>query len=292
VVRDDVRTIWEQSQRQDILFVAGALAYATLLAGVPFALLLVSAVGYILGAAPAVSNDVLLNFLGNLVPTETARAALPFVRSVLLDAQASRGSVGIIGFLLFAFFSTRLFGALRAALVVVFEIDRGRGILVGKLFDLVYVLVGTLVLVLYLALNLLVVAGSGWGVRILAAAGLSVEVAGVVPSFVSQLLLLGFLALTFTGLYKFLPNRRVHWSSAAWGGLWGAVLFELVRNIIFTLVWRLVGPSTLYSGTLAVVVVIVFWIYYASVIFVVGGAVARAHERRQAAFIPDRPLPA
>jgi membrane protein len=109
---------------------------------------------------------------------------------------------------------------------------------------------------------------------------------------VSQLLLLGFLALTFTGLYKFLPNRRVHWTSAAWGGLWGAVLFELVRNIIFTLVWRMVGPSTLYSGTLAVVVVIVFWIYYASVIFVVGGAVARAHERRQPTFTPVRPLPA
>ena len=65
MVRDDVRTIWEQSQRQDILFVAGALAYATLLAAVPFTLLLVSAVGYVLGAAPTVSNDVLLGFLQN-----------------------------------------------------------------------------------------------------------------------------------------------------------------------------------------------------------------------------------
>jgi membrane protein len=291
VVRDDVRTILEQSQRQDILFVAGALAYATLLAAVPFALLLVSAVGYVLGAAPTVSNDVLLGFLQNLVPAETARAALPLVRALLLDAQETRGSVGLIGAFLFAVFSTRLFGALRAALVVVFEIERGRGILVGKLFDLFYVIVGTILLVLYLGLNLWLVSESVWGGRILEAAGVSAEVSGVIPLFVSRFLVVTFLAAMFTGLYKFLPNRRVHWSSAWWGGLWCAVLFELARAIIFELVWRLVGPSTLYSGTLAILVVVVLWVYYASIIFVVGGAVARAHERRHQSAVPPASLP-
>ncbi len=284
-LRDDVRTIVDQFGRQDILFVAGALAYATLLAAVPFALLLVSALGYVLGAAPEVSNDALLGFLVNLVPAETAMAALPLVRSLLTDAQATRGTVGLFGALLFAFFSTRLFGALRSALVVVFEIERGRGIIVGKLYDLLYVAVGTLLLVVYLALNLWIAAGSGMGVTLLRAAGFPADVAGFIPLLAQRMLVVTFLALMFAGLYKFLPNRPVRWSSAWWGGLWGAALFEIVRTIIFGLVSTVVGPSSLYSGTLAVVVVVVFWVYYASIVFLVGGAVARAHERRQLAAV-------
>jgi membrane protein len=90
----------------------------------------------------------------------------------------------------------------------------------------------------------------------------------------------GFLAALFTGLYKFLPNRPVHWESAVWGGLWGAALYEFARNVIFQLVTRVMNPASLYSGTLAVIVVLVFWTYYAAVLFLVGGVVARVHELR------------
>ncbi len=279
-LRDDVRTIADQVGRQDLLFVAGALAYAVLLAVVPFALLLASAGAYLLGGSLDTQADTIVEFAANFVPAETATMALPVVRAVLADAFATRGSVGIAGAFLFAVFSTRLFGALRAAMVVVFEIDRGRGILVGKLYDLLYVVTGTLVVVLYLALNLVVLAGGETGVTVLRAFGVSAEVAGVLPFFLARMLLVAFLSFMFAALYKFLPNRPVRWSSAWWGGLWCAALFETVRLIVFEAVFRLVGPSSLYSGSLAVLVVMVLWVYYASIVFLVGGAVAHAHHQR------------
>jgi membrane protein len=279
-LRDDVRTIAAQVGRQDLLFVAGALAYAVLLAAIPFALLLASAGAYLLGGTLDTQADTVVGFLSNFVPADTAALALPVVRSVLADAFATRDTVGIAGLLLFAFFSTRLFGALRASLVVVFEIDRGRGIFMGKLFDLFYVVVGTVIVLVYLALNLLVLAGGETGVHVLRALGASAEVAGVFPYFLTRMLIVAFLSFMFAALYKFLPNRPVRWSSAWWGGLWCAALFETVRLIVFEAVFRSIGPSTLYSGSLAVLVVVVLWVYYASIVFLVGGAVAHAHHQR------------
>jgi membrane protein len=277
---DDLRVIAAQVGRQDLLFVAGALAYAVLLAALPFAVLLVSAAAFLLGGPNGASEAAVLGVLGQLVPPETAATLLPLFDALLADAIATRGAVGAASALLFAVFSTRLFGALRSAMVVVFETEVGRGLLVGKLFDLVYVAAGTVLVVVYLLLTLLVAALGETGAAVLQAAGASADVVGGLPRVLARATLLGFVAFMFAALYKFLPVRRPRWASAWWGGLWGALLFEGLRTLVFGAVFRAVGPSTLYSGAVAVIVVVVLWVYYASIVFLVGGALARAHEQR------------
>jgi membrane protein len=41
------------------------------------------------------------------------------------------------------------------------------------------------------------------------------------------------------------------------------------------------NPGSLYTGTLAVVVIVVFWVYYAALIFILGGEVAQVYELRR-----------
>ena len=60
-----------------------------------------------------------------------------------------------------------------------------------------------------------------------------------------------------------------------------AVLFELARSA-FTLVVHRYNPASLYTGTLAAVIVVVFWVYYAALIFVLGGEISQVHEDRRA----------
>ncbi|HYV99246.1 MAG TPA: YihY/virulence factor BrkB family protein [Gemmatimonadaceae bacterium] len=279
-LRDDVRVIAAQFGRQDIFFHAGSVAYSALLAGVPFALLLASAIGYLLGAAQPVSYDFLERFLGQLLPDRTAAAAIPIIKGILDDVQASRGKAGLVGLPLFIWFSTRFFGALRASLGSVFAVDRGRSFVHGKLLDAVYVTAGTVFATIYLALQVYLARGTTVGLAVLHTINVQAGTVSFLSFFVARLLATTFLAAMFTGLYKFLPNRRIHWESAAWGGIWGAALFEITRNVIFEVVTRLWNPASLYSGTLAVVVVVVFWAYYAAVVFLIGGVVARVHEIR------------
>jgi membrane protein len=279
-LRDDLRVIAEQFGRQDIFFHAGSVAYSALLAAVPFLLLLGSALGFVLGRAPTASNETLARFLGEFLPESTAAAAVPLVRDILTGVQAKHTSLGLIGAPLFAWFSTQFFGALRSSLQSVFNVERGRGIIKGKLYDLASVLIGAVLVTTYIGLsgyvgfatNITAAIGNAFGIKPDGIGFLKLLVAG----FISTV----FLAVIFTSMYKFLPTRRVGWRSAMWGGAWGAFLFEITRTVIFQLVARVSNPASLASGTLAAIVIVLFWTYYAAAIFLIGGVVARVHEVR------------
>lgn len=278
----DVAVVAAQFRRQDLFFLAGAVAYFTLLTAVPFVLLLTSAAGYLLGSVPAGSNAAMLAFLEQLMPRQTAAAALPLVQDALAEVQARRGPIGVVAVSLLALIATWLFAALRNALVLVFDIERARGFVAGKLLDLVYVAVGTLAVTVYLGLAAVVVASTETGATFLQAMGFRREALSFLEFMVARITSTAFLVLMFAGLYKFVPNRRVPWQSALWGGVWCAVLFELARGVVFGLATNYFNPASLYTGTLAVVVLVVFWVYYAAVVFLIGGVVARVHEVRTA----------
>jgi len=279
-LRADLRVVTAQFARQDIFFHAGSVAYSALLAGVPFLLLLASAAGFVVGAAPSSSTDFVRAFLEQVLPEVSVEASVPVVADILADIEARRGALGLLGAPLFVWFSTRFFGSLRASLTSVFDVSRGRGLLAGKLFDMGYVALGTLCVTLYLGLNTYVALGTGLGRAALESAGLDPDLVGFVEFFIGRLVSTAFLALMFAGLYKMLPNRPVRWESAAWGGVWGAMLFELTRSVIFGIATRVVNPASLYSGTIAAIAIVVFWAYYAAAVFLIGGVVARVHEVR------------
>jgi membrane protein len=41
------------------------------------------------------------------------------------------------------------------------------------------------------------------------------------------------------------------------------------------------NPGSLYTGTLAALIIVVVWVYYAAMIFILGGEVAQVHELRR-----------
>ncbi len=83
----------------------------------------------------------------------------------------------------------------------------------------------------------------------------------------------------FTVLYKILPNRRVRWRQSLVGGLTSAAMFELARSGFGFAVHHF-NPASWYTGTLAAVIVVMFWVYYAALIFVIGGEISQVYEER------------
>ena len=57
-------------------------------------------------------------------------------------------------------------------------------------------------------------------------------------------------------------------------------MFEGAK-FIFTLYVLSFNPSSLYTGTIAALVVIVFWVYYSALIFILGGEVGQVYELRR-----------
>lgn len=277
-VRDYASRVWDNSGEDNIFFLAGGIAFNILLAAVPFLLLLLSGLGYLLNVNAAQSSADLWLFIDRLLPPHAETADSP-IHTMLNDIISTRGRVGIAGLIGFVWFSTRLFGSLRTVLAHVFDIDQERGIIEGKIFDVKITIVGTLFFVAYSVLTAYLGVATTRGVAILSAYGLRKEAMGQLEYMIGRAVATLFITLMFYSLYKYLPKRRVRWRSAALAAIVTGALFELAKQG-FTMYVQSFNPSSLYSGTVAALVIVVFWTYYAALIFI-GGEIGQVYELRR-----------
>ena len=277
---DYAHRLWHKGAKDDVFFLAGGVAFNILLAGVPFFLLLASGLGYALNKTEDASDNAVTEFLQQLFPT-TFGGDASLLDPVLHDVVRTRGTAGILGAIAFVWFSTRLFGSMRSVLRHVFDEPRGRGILLGKLFDIVATLVSTGLVVAWVGLTAYMALARSSGVQLLSDLGLHSNAAmRNVTYLVGRTAAFVLLTLAFFGLYKLLPARGVRWRQAAVGALAAATLFEFARGVFAWIVTKY-NPGSLYTGTLSAVIVVVFWVYYAALIFVLSGEVAQIHELRR-----------
>ena len=279
-LRDYAKRVWDNSGEDNVFFLASGITFNILLAAVPFVLLLVSAIGYVLNHSATTSAAEVTEFIGRLLPVGISRSEEESVYRVLGDIIASRGAVGLWSAAGFIWFTTRLFGSLRTVLAEIFDIDQERGIIAGKIFDAKITVIATLLIVSYTALSAYLAIARSRFIPVLTDVGLRTDVMGRVEYWFGQLLALAVIVLMFYALYKYLPNRRVRWQTALIASLFTSLAFEAAKSV-FTRLITAFNPGSLYTGTLYAIVVVVLWTYYAALLFILGGEVAQVYELRR-----------
>ena len=279
MLRDYAKRVWDNSGEDNIFFLAGGIAFNVLLAVVPFFLLLVTGLAYFLDQSTAASTAEVLGLLDRLLPPDPSTGSSP-AHDLLADVIHARGSLGIYSAVGFVWFSTRLFGSLRAVLASVFDIEQERGILEGKLFDIKVTLLSTLLVIAYTALNFYLAVATTRGVAVLRTAGLREDVMGGVEYWTGRFVGFAIVTLMFFALYRYLPNRRVRPASALVAAVFTGTLFELFKTIFTTYVESF-NPGSLYTGTVAAIVILVVWVYYSCIVFILGGEVGQVYELRR-----------
>jgi membrane protein len=278
-LRDYAKRVWDNSGEDNIFFLAGGIAFNILLAVVPFVLLLVSGLATLLNHSAEQTAVDVTTIIDSLLPPHAETAESP-VHKLLIDIISARGAVGVYSAIGFVWFSTRLFGSLRSVLADVFDIETDRGIIQGKLFDIQITIMATLLLVAYTALSAYLALATTRGVQIFERLGIRADVMGTVEYVLGRLVAFIFVAAMFFSLYKFLPNRRIRWQTALIASLFTSFLLELAKRGFGGYV-KSFNPGSLYSGTLAALVIVVVWVYYAAMIFILGGEVAQVYELRR-----------
>jgi membrane protein len=275
--RDYVKRVWDNSGEDNVLFLAGGIAFNILLAALPFMLLLAAGITYILPivyAGSINSIDQIGVFLDRLLPAHVETDSP--IHRLIDDLLRTRKSITIYSAIGFVWFSTRLFGSLRTVLASVFDIETERGIIAGKVFDVKITVVSTLLF----AASVTITTYVGLASHALVSVGLRTDVLSGVDYWVGRVLGFGFLALMFYALYKFLPIRRVTTASAWVAAGFTSVCFEGAR-ILFANYTRSFNPGGMYKGTLTAIVFVVVWCYYAALIFILGGEVGQVYELRR-----------
>jgi membrane protein len=278
-LKDYARRLWDVAGEDNISFLAGGIAFNLLLAAVPFTLLLLSGLGYVLNESAEQSSSTVWGFIDNLMPPHAETGDVQLHK--LLDGVIkARGSVGLFGAIAFIWFSTRLFGTLRSVLSEVFDIEQGLDFIKGKLFDIKITIVSTVLFVAYAVLSTYMKIATSKALGALTDVGFRKSFRIRLEYWFGNILALLFITGMFFALYKFLPSRRIRWQPALVGALFTSVLFELAKQL-FTAYIGSFNPSSLYAGTLAGIVIVVFWVYYAALIFILGGEVGQVYELRR-----------
>jgi membrane protein len=279
MLRDYAKRVWDNAGEDNVLFLAGGIAFNILLAAVPFVLLLVWFLTYLLQRSPAGASEVVTHYLDKLFPSHFETPDTPTHRIILAILTANK-NIGIWSSIGFIWFSTRLFGSMRTVLASVFDIESERGIIAGKIFDVKITVLSTVLITANTLISTYVLLATRSSVQLLEELGIRKDVMSQARAAGTRVVAIVILAVMFFSLYKFLPIRRVRTKTAWVAAVFTTVMFELAK-LAFGVYMSSFNPSSLYTGTVATLVVVVFWVYYAALIFILGGEVGQVYELRR-----------
>jgi membrane protein len=259
-----VRRTLEAAYEDNIPFLASALSFDLLLTAIPFVGLALAVVGYLVQHQITTHQVDVHELLQRFLPAAARPEGDAFggVEEALSRLVAQRGRLTLFAVPLFLWFSTRLFGGLRAALNEVFDTEERRPWPVAKLVDLAMVLgTGTLLV----ANAFLSAVGGGKG--------------SLVWRFGAELGALAFGTLLFFLIFKFLPSRRIYWRTGLVASLFCAVGFEIAKRLYALYVTRFATLDRVASDANVVgFLLFLLWIYYTAYVFLLGGEVAETYD--------------
>jgi membrane protein len=267
----------------DDLTFAASIAYYALLSLFPFLLLLVAIIAGI--TASAADRDAVLGFVLNYFPRQ-----FDFVQAQLQAWQQTSVRIGLAGSILLIWAAMGVFGAITSAVNHAWGVDKQPSYFKHKMISFVMLVMASLLLLAALALVSAVnVVQSGWFAVVLTRMPGLLVLQGLAVEWASTLAFIFVVGLVF----YFVPNAKVRFRD-----VWvGAVITGLLwRGALAAFSWYVRDLSRFSNihGSIAAVVVFLFWIYISAVILLYGVEVTAANarlRRRRPEQIPAAPTP-
>jgi membrane protein len=235
---------------------AAAIAYYTIFALFPMALVGISLLGFFVGDAAA-REKVVNGLAGVITLGDEGEQAF---RATLAGINRAKGWLGLVGLAIALWSASGLFGAIRTALDRVWDVDRPLPLLRAKARDLLLFLgFGGLLAASAASTGLLHAAqarGAAWLGPLTTVAG---PVFGLV-AFVAPLLLT-FAAFLF--LYKWAPHARLTVRDVLPAAVLSALFFEFGKTVLAYYILHVGGANKL-AGSLGAAILLLLFVYYAA----------------------------
>jgi len=275
-LRHYVGGLYHRFDEHHIFLFSSGLSFSIIVCIIPLLLVIFSVLGGLL-ERPSVAKEIEA-FIDRTVPYETYAAKVKEIAFARVEEfkmhRTLAGWLGAIG-LLFA--ASGLFSSMRTVLDTVFRKERKSSVLVGKLHDLGLVLLVLVFFILWTA--------------ILPALGIIERAATHVESLkrfdLGGLAKFAFFGASFVVLwigfylvYLAVPHRRPPQRVLLLSAFTAAVLWNLAERLFGYYITHIVSFSRVY-GTYSFLLVVAFWLYYSSMVFIVGAEVGQLYRERR-----------
>ena len=201
---------------------------------------------------------------------ESSQKVVETIRTFIANVHS--GALGLVGTVALVFVAIGLLSTIEATFNDIWGVPRGRNWFVRIIHYWAAVTLGPLVVILVMGLAI--------GSRFQAAQDL-IEETPIIGGLLFKMIPLFLLCGSFTLLYQFMPNTRVNWQAAAFGGMVAGALWILNGNFNALFTSRVISASKIY-GSLSAIPILLFGLYLSWTILLFGAQVAYAYQNRRA----------
>jgi len=274
--------LFRRIDKHHIFLYGGGIAFSLILSLIPFILLVFGILGNIID--PGVIEQLITNAIDTIIPYPqyadyTKKAILDRVPGVI---EYKTAAAWLGGFGLF-FTSTWLFSSMRTVLNNIYGISDQRGAIHGIIRDfamvllfIIFILVSTFILPFF---NLLsnIASRNEW---------LELLNLEIFLDWAFSLISFFIIFLSFFVFYKFIPYAKLGKLVPFISALWASILWEIARRVFGYYVKNFLSTNKIY-GAFILVAVILFWLFYASCLFIIGAEIGQLFRERRAARMND-----
>lgn len=261
------KTAFQGFRDKDASQKAAALSFYAVTAIPPLVVLLTGILGLVYSGPEA--SQKLVGQVSDLFGASTGQTV-----SEILErrAHASNGAAAVTGLVVLLLGASGFFVELQKALNGVWGVQPDpnagwKGVVLKRALSMTVVLGTGFLMLVSLMISTVIAVASDW---LRDQLGWSIGLASVAEVGLSLAMLAGMFCLIF----KYLPDVTIPWSDVWWGALTTAGFFLVGK---FALGWYL-GRSdfTADYGSAGALVLILFWVYYSSMILLFGAELTRA----------------
>ncbi len=276
IIRHYVGGLIKRMDEHHGFLLAGGLAFSLFVCIIPFLLILFYILGNFLNSQ---SVQTQLNIAINTIIPYPKYA--DYVNEVIFkrinEVIEYKNVAGIVGAFGLLFAASGLFSSMRTILNRVLGVETNVHFLLGKLRDFALVLMVILIFfvttMLSPVLDLFIQAAQQMQ-------SLSFFRGPIFEHFLLSVISLVLIFIVFLILYSTVPIRKLGKNSTLISAVWAAILWEIAKQGFGFYIHHFTTFGRIY-GTYALVVVVAFWIYYSSIVFIVGAEIGRLYSERK-----------
>ncbi len=260
----------------DVFLSGGGISFSMLLTIIPITLIIFSILGNIID--PETVESQVRTFIDTMIPYPAyASYVTKIIISRVPEVVEYKDIAAYVGVFSLLFIASGLFSSLRSVLNEIFGITADKHLVIAKLRD-----IGMVILLLVFIL---------FSTFLFPAANIIFSMADKIPllqyfslGILTNLLFSFFTALIifimFYSLYYFIPYEKLGKRVPAIAAFWATAFWMVAKFLFGYYITNIANIQKIY-GTYELIIVVVFWIYYSSVLFIIAAEIAQLYRERR-----------
>jgi membrane protein len=268
--------LYNRVDEHHIFLMSGGLSFSIFTCILPMVLIVFAVLGNILNR-PSIAAEITL-YVERLIPyREYADQVLEIVFTRVDEFILFKNLAGILGICGLFFAASGLFSSMRTILNTIFKVTSEASVLAGKIRDFILVIV----VIIYLMLSTTILPGLDISQELADQSGLLERLnLGFLTDFLIQGFSLFIIFILFMLVYFFIPQQRPPKRAIVVSAIAAAIMWYVAHQLFGFYITNVVTLKRVY-GAYFFLIVVAFWIYYTSLVFILGAEIGQLYRERR-----------